>query len=133
MADDDSDTEIIVDQRIEFLANVVNSTWRLKPDKWQKMYSLEDSSKLFSKLFDKMELNQIFIALTTSGSLQLMTTFPETMKSIVKIFYFIKRNPSEPIFIDSKLSEIKSSFKYGEISPNSFGHLSVLLNEVSFG
>jgi hypothetical protein len=58
MADDTEHQELeIGDPRVEFLADYVIRTMKLRPDRWQRMYSTDDNKQVCLDFFEKVRKN----------------------------------------------------------------------------
>ena len=77
------------DSRIEFTADYVLKSLNIKPDKFSKLYSLEETRQLFIDFFDKADNRYLIIAQPT-GSLTAAPEFPGKPKG--KACYFVKKN-----------------------------------------
>ena len=60
------------DSRVEFMADYVIKTLKIKPDKFSKMYSVEDTRQMFLDFFEKSDVPSLVIA-QPGGTL--ITTF----------------------------------------------------------
>ena len=57
------------DVRVEFIADYALKTMKLKPDKWSKMYSIEEQKQMLMEFFEKAENMHMCIVSTTAGAL----------------------------------------------------------------
>src|SRR5206468_11347145 len=80
----------IGDVRVEFVADYVLKTMKLKPDKWTKMYAVEENKQLCLEFFDKAESTTLILYINTTGILAVTHDWPASLKS--KACYFVKRN-----------------------------------------
>ncbi|XP_013068368.2 dynein beta chain, ciliary [Biomphalaria glabrata] len=114
----------IGDVRVEFMADYVLKTLKQKPDKWTKMYSLDENKQLFMDFFEKPDLNTIIIIATAAGSLQVQYEWPTNPKA--KACYFVKRS-RDPVLKDAVLRNV---LLYGDLSTSPLDQLSAFVDEV---
>jgi dynein heavy chain len=112
------------DARIEFMAVYILKTLKLKSDKWNKMYAIEDNKVLIQEFVDKNEQNLLVFILNTSGTLVCQYNYPNQLKT--KACYFAKKN-KEAIARDIP---IKDALVYGDLSYSPLDQLSAILDEV---
>lgn len=115
----------IGDSRVEFVADYVLKTLKIKPDKWTKMYGLDENKQLFMDYFEKPELTTLIVIATSSGGLNVQYEWPSNPKA--KACYFV-RKAREPIQKDTVL---RSALLYGDISQSPLDQLSAFVDEVS--
>jgi len=70
----------IGDVRVEFVAEYVLKTLRIKSDKWTKMYVIEDNKQLCLDFFDKAESQMLVVAITAAGGLTVTNEWPTQFK-----------------------------------------------------
>jgi len=70
----------IGDVRVEFVAEYVLKTLRIKGDKWTKMYVIDDNKQLCLDFFDKPDSQTLVIAITAAGGLTVMNEWPAQFK-----------------------------------------------------
>ena len=70
----------IGDVRVEFVADYVLKTLRMKPDKWTKMYSNEENKQLCVDFFDKAEPQTLVLAINAAGGLAVANEWPAQFK-----------------------------------------------------
>jgi len=70
----------IGDVRVEFIADYVLKTLRIKGDKWTKMYVNEDNKNMCLEFFDKPDAPILVLALNASGALGVSTEWPAQFK-----------------------------------------------------
>ena len=70
----------IGDLRVEFVAEYVLKTLRIKGDKWTKMYVIEDNKQMCLDFFDKPDSQTLVIALNVAGGLAVTTEWPAQFK-----------------------------------------------------
>jgi len=85
----------IGDVRVEFVADYVLKTLRIKGDKWTKMYATEDNKQLCLDFFDKAESHVLVIALNAAGGLAVSNEWPAQFKhkavSLIQLLEFCFR------------------------------------------
>ncbi|KAF5280421.1 hypothetical protein FQR65_LT03230 [Abscondita terminalis] len=104
---DDEEEEI--DYRVEYMLNYLMKSMKLRMDKWNKMWSIDENSKTVLKFFDKPEIPKIIMNVNVSGALVPLLEFPPNLKT--KSSYFIRRVP-EPITREN----IKDVLLIGDVS-----------------
>lgn len=114
----------IGDTRVEFMAVYILKTLKLKPDKWMKMYAIEDNKIMIIEYLEKNEQNLLVFAVTSSGALTVSYSYPVQFKT--KACYFAKKN-KETIGKDTILKE---ALIYGDLSYSPLDQLSAILDEV---
>lgn len=62
---------------------------QVKPDKWTKMMSQEESVSQVMNFLEKGDCRVLLVVLTPAGLLQPLSEFPLTLKN--KAVYFVKR------------------------------------------
>jgi len=70
----------IGDARVEFIADYVLKTLRIKGDKWTKMYVIEENKALCIDFFDKPDSPTLVIALNPAGGLAVSNEWPAQFK-----------------------------------------------------
>ena len=114
----------INDTRVEFVADYVLKTMKLKTDKWSKMYSVEDTKQMIFDFFDKIDIMQLLITANSAGVLTVSHEWPSQLRS--KSCYFVKKG-KETITKDSPL---RTTLLYGDLSVP-MDQLSAFVDEVS--
>ena len=114
----------IGDPRIEFIADYIIKSLRIKPDKWVKMYGIEENKMMFVDLFDKQESTCLVVILNSAGGLTPMIEWPSQLKT--KATYFVKKT-KDVIPRDTK---VQNCLLYGDISPAPVDQLSAFVDEV---
>ena len=99
----------INDQRVEFMADYVLKTMKLKPDKFSKCYNVDENKNMFIEFFEKHDRVTFIISANAAGVMSLSFNWPNSLKT--KCVYFVKRN-KEPI---QKDTNIRSALLYTEI------------------
>ena len=114
------------DKRTEFIAEYVLKTMKLKPDRFSKMYSLDESKQMFTDFFDKAEETHLLVFQTPGGGLSVGKDWPVAIKT--KACYFVKKAreaiPKDGVFRNSVL--------YGDLSYSPIEQLSAFVEEVIF-
>ncbi|GFN78401.1 dynein heavy chain 9, axonemal, partial [Plakobranchus ocellatus] len=114
----------IGDSRVEFIADYVLKTLKIKPDKWTKMYSLDENKQMFMDFFEKPELNTLVVIATTAGGLVVQYEWPTNPKA--KACYFVRRS-RDGIQKDTVL---RNALIYGDLSTSPLDQLSAFVDEV---
>ncbi|XP_067673689.1 dynein beta chain, ciliary-like [Haliotis asinina] len=112
------------DTRVEFIADYVLKTMKLKPDKWMKMYNVDEVKQQFLDYFEKPELASLIISLSSSGTLSVGFEWPLSPKG--KACYFVKK-AKEPIQKDTPL---RTALLYGDLALSPLDQLSAFVDEV---
>ena len=120
MADEDKD---IADFRMDFLQEYSLKTMKLKPDKWTKMMSQEDSTVLLMDFLEKAETRFLCIFVNQQSQMAPTDEFPTVNKT--KAVYFVKRK-AEPV----KKENLKDLI-FGDMSYTPLDHLTSLVDAVS--
>lgn len=114
----------IGDSRVEFIADYVLKALKLKPDRWTKMYQLDENRQLCVDFFDKPDRHNLVFLLNAAGGLTVASDWPTTVRS--KAVYFVKR-AKEAL---PKDVPVKSALLYGDISYSPIDQLSAFVDEV---
>jgi len=112
------------DARIDYIAEYVLKTFKLKPDKWSKLINNEENKQMFIDFFEKQDNSQLIITLNNAGALIPTFGFPATSKN--KSVYFLKKDKREAIGKDN----FKAALAYGDISAAPLEQLSALVDEI---
>ncbi|KER21146.1 hypothetical protein T265_15161, partial [Opisthorchis viverrini] len=112
------------DKRIEFLADYVLNSNKLKPDKWMKLWNVEEMRKTIINFFENADQMHLFILLTPAGALQAQTQFPSSSKA--KSCYFMKKEKCSI----KKDSPVNKLLNYGDLSSNPLENFSAFVDEV---
>ncbi|KAK3091630.1 hypothetical protein FSP39_021358 [Pinctada imbricata] len=113
------------DTRVEFIADYVLKTLKIKPDKWSKMYSLEEVRQKYMDFFEKPDILSLLVIANAAGGLTTDYEWPSNPKA--KACYFVKRN-KEPI---NKETNLRTAFLYGDLSYQPLDQLSAFVDEVT--
>ena len=114
----------IGDPRVEFVADYVLKTMKLKGDKWTKMYSVDENKQMFLDFFEKSDHPSLMVSLNSSGNLMVSFTWPSALKS--KACYFVKKT-KEAV---QKDASIRNVLFYGDLSYTPIDQLSAFVDEV---
>ncbi|TPP62235.1 Dynein beta chain ciliary [Fasciola gigantica] len=112
------------DKRVEFVADYVLKSNKIKGDKWMKLWNNDDSKKMILGFFDKPEILQLFISMNSAGFLQAQTECPSGIKA--KACFFMKKEKC----IIKKDSSVNRLLVYGDLSQNPLDHFSAFVDEV---
>uniref|UniRef100_A0A671VQ30 Dynein axonemal heavy chain 17 n=1 Tax=Sparus aurata TaxID=8175 RepID=A0A671VQ30_SPAAU len=77
------------DRRLDFIADYVLRTLKVKQDKWQKCVSSEDNRQVLQEFLDRAERRTLVVSVTAAGLLQPAAAF--TAAGRHKAVYFVKR------------------------------------------
>lgn len=113
------------DERLDFIANYVLPTLKVKRDKWQKLVSGEDELRLLQDFLDGAAQRSLLVSLTAAGQLQPTGDFAaEDFRN--RAVYFVKRRTAalNPV-------SMRESLLCGELSCEPLGQFSALVEEVS--
>lgn len=113
------------DSRVEFMAVYLLKTLKLKPDKWTKMYGVEENKIMVHEFLDKSDQSLLVFYLNAAQALVVTHAYPNQLKA--KACYFSKKN-RESI---SKDVNIKDALIYGDLSYSPLEQLSAILDEVT--
>jgi dynein heavy chain len=111
------------DSRVEFMADYVLRTLKLKPDRFGKMYSLEENKQMFMDYFEKPEHVALLLIATAAGGLTVQFEWPKNPKG--KACYFVKK-AKEALGKDN----FKTQVLYGDMSQAPLDQLSAFVDEV---
>lgn len=112
------------DSRIEFIADYVLKTLKLKSDKWMKLYGVEENKQMILDFFEKPEHLNLVIFSTAGGGLSVALEWPAQLKQ--KACYFVKKGKENV----SKDQPMRSSVLYGDLSYSPIDQLSAFVDEV---
>ncbi|KAK6170907.1 hypothetical protein SNE40_019193 [Patella caerulea] len=118
-----SDLEIS-DTRVLFVADYVLKTLKIKPDKWSKMYSVDETKQMFLDYFEKPDIISLVVILSPAGGLTVQFEWPNNPKG--KACYFVKRS-RDPIQKDTNL---RVALLYGDLAYSPLDQLSAFVDEV---
>lgn len=112
------------DSRLDFIAEYVLRTLKLKEDKWQKCVSIEDNRQVLQEFLERAEQSTLVVSETASGLLQPAAVFPASSSN--KAVYFVK--PSRTALRQDSMRE---DLLYGTLSHAPLHQFSALVEEVS--
>lgn len=112
------------DKRLEFMADYVLKSNKIKGDKWMKLWNTDESKQMILGFFDKPEVLQLFISMTSAGFLQVQTDFPSGIKT--KSCFFMKKEKG----VIKKESPVNRLLIYGDLPQNPLEHFSAFVDEV---
>lgn len=115
----------IGDTRVEFIAEYVIKTLRVKPVAWTKMYSAEEVKQMYLDFFEKGDLPTLVVIATPAGTLVTQFEWPSNPKA--KACYFVKKT-REGV---NKDSSFRNTFLYGDLSYAPLDQLSAFVDEVN--
>lgn len=113
-----------VDGRLEFMGSYIQKTLKLKPEKWQRMTTIEEHKSVLKEFLNRPQPMQLIVVLTQAAQLVPCTTFPLTQLK-TKGVYFIKRQPKE--VPQEKCCEF---LIVGDLATRAIDQLSTLVDEV---
>lgn len=118
------DVREIGDSRVEFMASYILKSFKIKLDKWMKMYVIEDNKTMILEFVEKNEQNLLVFYMSLSGALVVAYEYPVQLKT--KSCYFAKKN-KEGL---SKDLNLKEALVYGDLAYAPVDQLSGILDEV---
>lgn len=140
------------DTRFEFMGSYVQKTLKLKPEKWQRLITVEENKLVLKEFLDRNQPEVLIIVLTQSAQLLPLTSFPLTqlkskgntnkqqyrtyfgiLLSTILIdvcaqcagVYFIKKHP-EPV----PKEDYKAFLIIGDLATRTIDQLSNLVDDV---
>lgn len=113
------------DKRLDFIADYVLRTLKLKEDKWQKCVSSEENRQTLQEFLDKSERRTLVVALSAAGLLQPAAGFSGASRN--KAVYFVKRGTTLRLSPES----MRDSLVCGDLSYAPLDQFSALVEEVS--
>uniref|UniRef100_A0A3Q2SZQ2 Dynein axonemal heavy chain 9 n=1 Tax=Fundulus heteroclitus TaxID=8078 RepID=A0A3Q2SZQ2_FUNHE len=111
---------LTMDKRLDFIADCVLRTFKLKPDRWERCVSDEESSQVLQGFLDTAEQGALVVSMSTAGLLEPTTSFTASPKS--KAVYFMKRDKAA-----LSPRSIKESLVYGDLSSAPLDQFSALV------
>ena len=112
------------DSRVEFMADYLLKTMKIKADKWTKMYSVDENKQMFMDFYDKPEIPCLLVVANAAGGLTVQLEWPTQLKT--KACYFIKKG-REAVGKDLAL---RNALHYGDLSYAPMDQLSAFVDEV---
>ena len=116
----------IGDSRVEFVADYVLKTMKLKGDKWTKLYSLDENKQMFLDFFEKNDVLSLVVGASSTGLLQVSHVWPTQLKA--KACYFVKKGKE----VLGKDAQLKNAMFYGDLSYSPIDQLSAFVDEVCY-
>lgn len=113
------------DPRLEYLSEIILKTFKLKPDKWNKLLGNDEHKQVVVDFFEKTDNYQLIFQLTNVGALLPDYEFP-TGGSKFKSVYFIKKEKKDAITKD----KYRGSLLFGDLSYSPLDQLSALVDEL---
>lgn len=120
------------DGRLDFIADYVLRTLKLKQDKWQKFVSSEDNRQLLQDFVNKAELGTLVVSVTGAGQLQAGAGRLQAAEAFSsagcknKAVYFVKRSRAA-----LSPGSMRDSLVYGDLSSAPLDQFTGLIEEVS--
>ena len=115
----------LIDSRVEFIAMFLLKSFKMKSDKWIKMYSIDDNKNLINDFLEGISTKAIISYTNVAGAIIIQSDFPPQLKS--KTVYFIKKK-IEPI---SKNGQFVNDIIYGDLSQSPIDQIAAILDGVS--
>ena len=112
------------DVRVEFIADYILKTMKLRPEKWHRMYSSEDNKQTCLDFFDKVDRKILIFSVNASGVLTVSHQWASSQKT--KCVFFLKK-ANEVI---GKEPGWRKKFTFGDIGHSPVEQFSVFLEEV---
>lgn len=113
------------DARVEFMADYVLKTLRLKGDKFTKMYNVEENKMMFMEFFEKADHMVMIIQAAGGGALNVSYDWPTNLRN--KACYFVRKAKD----LITKDANLRNVFYYGDLSYAPLEQLSAFVDEVS--
>lgn len=114
----------IGDSRVEFIADYVIKTTKCKPDKFMKMYNVDETKQMILEWFDKADVPALIIVSNPGGSLTAQYEWPANPKQ--KACYFVKKGKDAI----PKDIPFRQAVLYGDLSYSPLDQLSAFVDEV---
>ncbi|XP_054457284.1 dynein heavy chain 9, axonemal isoform X2 [Anoplopoma fimbria] len=115
---------VVTDRRLDFIADYVLRTLKLKQDKWQKCVSSEDNRTVLQEFLDRAEQRTLVVSVTASGLLQPAAAFTASSPR-TKAVYFVKHSRTA-----LRPDSMKEDLVYGDLSYAPLDQFSALVEEV---
>lgn len=116
----------ITDSRVVFIADYVIKTTKCKPDKFMKMYNVEETKQMILEWFDKADNPALIIVSNPGGSLSAQHEWPANPKQ--KAVYFVKKTKDAI----PKDIPFRQAVLYGDLSYSPLDQLSAFVDEVHY-
>lgn len=111
------------DPRVEFVADYVLKTMKLKGDKFMKLYNVDENKQMFMDFLEKPEFQSLIVT-QSAGSLSVGYEWPVQLKS--KACYFVKKGRENV----PKDQPPRNVLLYGDLSYSPMDQLSAFVDEV---
>lgn len=121
---DMEESPTVEDKGLDFIADCVLRTLKVKPDRWEKCMSNEDNRQVLQGFLDAAEQRTLVVSVNTAGLLEPANSFTASRKN--KAVYFMKRNKAA-----LSPESIKESLVFGDLSSAPLDQFSALVGEVS--
>lgn len=112
------------DARVEFMADYVLKTLRLKGDKFTKMYNVEENKMMFMEFFEKADDMVMIIQAVGGAVLNVSYGWPTILRN--KACYFVRKGKDSI----AKDANLRDCFYYGDISNAPLEQLSAFVEGV---
>ncbi|XP_013396327.1 dynein beta chain, ciliary isoform X2 [Lingula anatina] len=112
------------DSRVEFIADYVLKTMKLKPDKWMKMYNQEEYKLMILEYFDKTDVQNLILLVNSAGVITPQYEWPTNFKG--KACYFVKKGTGAI----NKDNPVRNATVYGDLSHSPLDQLSAFVDEI---
>lgn len=114
------------DARVEFMADYVLKTLRIKGDKWTKMYGQEENKMMFMDFFEKSDNMVMIIQAAGGGALSVSYDWPSSLRN--KAIYFVRKGKD----LITKDANLRNVLYYGDLSYSPLEQLSAFVDEVLY-
>ena len=114
----------IGDKRVDFIAVYILRNFKIKPDRWIKMYNNDENKYTILDFFDKIDNSVIVFSITPQGALMVSYLYPTQMKT--KCIWFAKKHKG----VIPKDEVMRNVLTFGELSLLPMEQFSVALEEV---
>lgn len=115
------------DIRIQFIADFIIQTYKLRQEKWTKCIGLDENRAKIVNFFEKPEIPQLIFSISASGAVIPSYEFPVSLKNAKAVYFIKKKGLGEPVSNEN----IKTALIYGDLSYSPLEQLSALVDEVS--
>lgn len=112
------------DARVEFMADYVLKTMRIKGDKWMKMYNVDENKMMFMEFFEKADHMVMVIQAVGGGGIQVQYDWPTNLRN--KACYFVRKGKD----LITKDANLRNVLYYGDLSYAPLEQLSAFVDEV---
>lgn len=112
------------DTRVEFIAEYVLKTMKVKPDKWTKMYNVDENKQMIMEFFEKADMPCLLISANAAGVLSVTREWPAQLKG--KAIYFVRKGKENL----GKDVNLRNALIYGDLAYNPIDQLSTFVDEV---